>query len=211
MQGDSERTRRDILNAAVKVFSARGFSGSTLREISLAAGLTAGSLHHHFPTKHALYGAAFEYAASELYTGFMELVNLHDDLHARLHALLFALVDPGYANRYQLSMILRGWIDQSATPVPLNMPPIVEQTLSIMANDALAKDEIRQEDVPLLTATFRAMAWGIVVLNLNQQDQAAAAVEGFMRTLSGALTRPAREQPDAKKAPLAQRVSRPEP
>src|SRR5437879_13853716 len=48
-------TRREILDAAVDVFAVRGLSGTTLRDVSAAAGITAGALHHHFPSKTRLY------------------------------------------------------------------------------------------------------------------------------------------------------------
>jgi AcrR family transcriptional regulator len=47
--------REELLAAAAKVFSARGYEGASLREICAAAGILAGSMYHHFRSKEDLY------------------------------------------------------------------------------------------------------------------------------------------------------------
>jgi len=53
-QTKAELTRRRILDAAAKVFRARGFVGSRLTDIAAEAGLQAGSLYYHFESREAL-------------------------------------------------------------------------------------------------------------------------------------------------------------
>jgi AcrR family transcriptional regulator len=50
----AELTRRRILDAAAKVFRARGFVGARLTDIATEAGLQAGSLYYHFDSREAL-------------------------------------------------------------------------------------------------------------------------------------------------------------
>jgi AcrR family transcriptional regulator len=50
----AEVTRRRILDAAAKVFRARGFVGARLTDIATEAGLQAGSLYYHFDSREAL-------------------------------------------------------------------------------------------------------------------------------------------------------------
>ena len=47
--------REELLAAAAKVFSARGYEGASLREICAAAGILAGSMYHHFRSKEDLF------------------------------------------------------------------------------------------------------------------------------------------------------------
>jgi AcrR family transcriptional regulator len=47
--------REELLAAAAKVFSARGYGGASLREICAAAGILAGSMYHHFRSKEDLF------------------------------------------------------------------------------------------------------------------------------------------------------------
>ncbi|GAB2983999.1 TetR/AcrR family transcriptional regulator [Amycolatopsis acidiphila] len=186
-QGDSDHTRNTILDAAIKEFSLRGFKGTTLREVSSAADLTAGTLHHYFPTKRSLYEAAFEYAVEEVYTGFNDILNRHGDLRTRLRGLLQAMIDPSVMSQSRVSMILRGWVDQRDTDVPLHIPPVVDRTLRRIGDDAVLQGEIDEGDVHALLAMFRSMAWGLVVVSLNQETQARNAIEGLMRALMGTL------------------------
>jgi TetR/AcrR family transcriptional regulator, cholesterol catabolism regulator len=47
--------RKELLAAAAKVFSARGYEAASLREICAAAGILAGSMYHHFRSKEDLF------------------------------------------------------------------------------------------------------------------------------------------------------------
>ncbi|MEE1930420.1 ScbR family autoregulator-binding transcription factor [Streptomyces sp. TRM 70351] len=51
------RTRRTVLEAAAKVFGARGYEATTIAEIIEQAGVTKGALYFHFPSKRALADA----------------------------------------------------------------------------------------------------------------------------------------------------------
>ncbi len=50
-----------LLNAAVQVIRARGYSATRIEDICAAAGLTKGSFFHHFDSKEALALAAADY------------------------------------------------------------------------------------------------------------------------------------------------------
>jgi AcrR family transcriptional regulator len=54
--GSASHPRRDeLLAAAAKVFSAKGYKGASLREICASAGILAGSMYHHFRSKEDLF------------------------------------------------------------------------------------------------------------------------------------------------------------
>lgn len=46
-----ERTRRQLISAAIAVFSARGVADTALHEIAAAAGVTIGTVYNHFRSK----------------------------------------------------------------------------------------------------------------------------------------------------------------
>ena len=58
MTGD--RRREHILEAAVQLFSKRGFSGTTTREIARESGISEAMLYKHFATKDELYKAIID-------------------------------------------------------------------------------------------------------------------------------------------------------
>jgi AcrR family transcriptional regulator len=47
----SQRTRRDLMDASVRLFAARGFELTTVQEIVAEAGVTKGAFYHHFSSK----------------------------------------------------------------------------------------------------------------------------------------------------------------
>ncbi len=56
----SERSRRQILDAALNLFSHRGYGATSVRDIAEGAELSTGNVYHHFEDKEAIYKALFE-------------------------------------------------------------------------------------------------------------------------------------------------------
>jgi AcrR family transcriptional regulator len=55
-----EERRRQILDEAIQCFAARGFRGTTIRELAGRVGLTEAALYRYFPSKEALYQAILD-------------------------------------------------------------------------------------------------------------------------------------------------------
>ena len=51
----SERSRKHILDAALKLFSHRGYGATSVNDIAEEAGLSKGNLYHHFPDKETIF------------------------------------------------------------------------------------------------------------------------------------------------------------
>ncbi len=66
----SEERREQLLQIALKLFSQRGFEGTTTRSIAAAAGVSEAVIFQHFKTKEDLYSSIFDYKAKE--RGFEE-------------------------------------------------------------------------------------------------------------------------------------------
>lgn len=60
MQQRSEETRTKIMDAAIKLFSTRGFSAASVDDICEEAGISKGAFYHHFETKQALFLALLD-------------------------------------------------------------------------------------------------------------------------------------------------------
>ena len=85
--------RRALIYAAVELFTKRGFSGATMREISARAGLSAGTIYNYFPTKEKIFYAYFDLKQDEVketiagIDGFGEFT-LKEKLQTLLESLL---------------------------------------------------------------------------------------------------------------------------
>ena len=56
----SERSRRQVLDSALELFSHQGYRATSVREIAEAAGVSTGNVYHHFPDKEALFNTLLD-------------------------------------------------------------------------------------------------------------------------------------------------------
>jgi len=56
----SERSRQQILDSALKLFSHRGYGATSVRDIAEDAGLSKGNVYHHFPDKETIFRALLD-------------------------------------------------------------------------------------------------------------------------------------------------------
>ena len=54
-QARAEQSRRQVLDAALQLFSTQGFRGTNVREIAKKAGVSIGNVYHHFEEKEAIF------------------------------------------------------------------------------------------------------------------------------------------------------------
>jgi TetR/AcrR family acrAB operon transcriptional repressor len=59
---EAEQTRQDLLEAALTVFSQKGFTATRLEDVARSAGVTRGAIYYHFGSKAELFGALIEEA-----------------------------------------------------------------------------------------------------------------------------------------------------
>jgi AcrR family transcriptional regulator len=56
----SERSRRQVLDAALHLFAHQGYRATSVRDIAARADVSIGNLYHHFPDKEALFRALLD-------------------------------------------------------------------------------------------------------------------------------------------------------
>ena len=86
----SHETRARILRAARRCFAETGYARATNKQIAAAAGVTAAALYNHFPSKSALFVAAFEEAQGELVRRYRHAIAGKNDAVRALCAIVDA-------------------------------------------------------------------------------------------------------------------------
>ena len=90
-----DKTRQQLLDAATKVFSMRGFARATTREIAKVAGVAEGTIYRHFPDKQTLFYEAF--SAKNPFTAdeFLRLPELagKETVHENLRRFMSVIED----------------------------------------------------------------------------------------------------------------------
>ncbi|HWF78646.1 MAG TPA: TetR family transcriptional regulator [Caulobacteraceae bacterium] len=59
-------TRREIIEAARRLFAEHGYAGVSIEQVLAASGVSRGALYHHFRGKEALFEAVFEAMEAEI-------------------------------------------------------------------------------------------------------------------------------------------------
>ena len=80
----SERTRRFIVERTAPVFNEKGFAGTSLSDLTLATGLTKGSIYGNFQNKDEVALAAFDYNFEQISTYLRTQILAHDHAIDRL-------------------------------------------------------------------------------------------------------------------------------
>jgi TetR/AcrR family transcriptional regulator, cholesterol catabolism regulator len=80
--------REVILDAAAKLFAAKGVSASTVREIADAVGMRSGSLYHHFDSKASMVEAIIVEYLDDLLKRNATVVAANSDPRSCLEALV---------------------------------------------------------------------------------------------------------------------------
>ena len=130
-------TRERILNAAEKLFAARGYEGTSTRAIVAASGDTIGSVNYHFGSKEMLFREVvrrrFDVIADARRAHYQEACAVAGPEGPSLEAVVEAVVSP------YLERALRGgkgW--RAYTQViaaMLNSPKIYSRTVSGLVNE----------------------------------------------------------------------------
>ena len=96
----SEATRQALVDVAERLFTAHGYSATSLDAIVAGADVTKGALYHHFSGKQAIFEAAFERVLSRATTAIVDATEGHtdpwDQAQAGLRAFLEAVQEPDY-------------------------------------------------------------------------------------------------------------------
>jgi AcrR family transcriptional regulator len=104
-------TRERLLRTAERLFSDKGFHGTSLRDIGKEVGVANASLLYHFPSKGKLYAAVLERIAADLEATYQRLDAIKGDAAAKLRALNIAFLDWATRQPHYARIIMRELLD----------------------------------------------------------------------------------------------------
>jgi AcrR family transcriptional regulator len=148
-------TKAELTDAALKLFAAHGYEGTSIRAIARAVGLSESVLYAHFANKRAI----FEAVLAQL--GPLSAVSLID------------AGDPGDPPAFIRSLVARAVDDWSS--------PQSRQLISLMAHDDLIHDPALVSSIGVAVSTLadqfeRWIAAGQVAAGLGGPDELAYAL-----------------------------------
>ncbi|MFA6411764.1 MAG: TetR/AcrR family transcriptional regulator [Syntrophales bacterium] len=111
-----DRRRKQIIQGAVKVFTAKGFHKATVREIAEASGITMGTMYNYVRTKEDILFICYEYMTNILSEGLKEAISGLEDPREELRVILRRNLDTIYAHQDVVMFLYQesGAYDQEA-------------------------------------------------------------------------------------------------
>ena len=82
----SDNRRQELMAAAAHLFNQRGYDATSMRDIAREAGMLAGSMYYHFPSKDDLIIATYEEGTRLIAEAVQEAVKDLEDPWERLYA-----------------------------------------------------------------------------------------------------------------------------
>jgi AcrR family transcriptional regulator len=166
-RADAERNRVRLLETAKAVFAEKG-SAASLDEIARIAGVGAGTLYRHFPTRDALVAAVYRNETEQLVAAASRLTERHPPVTAlREWLLLFVdYIATKHGMHEVLNSIVGGTSDLYAASTAQ-----VKHAIATLVDRAVASGDIRLDLDPL--DLLRALA-GVANIGLGPDGERAA-------------------------------------
>lgn len=90
---DPQSTQARLLNAATEVFLEHGFTAASMEMVRLRAGVSNGSLYHHFPTKAKLADELYAYTMRDFHGALSPSIGERTSAEAGVRGMLRAYVN----------------------------------------------------------------------------------------------------------------------
>ncbi|MHB8058540.1 MAG: TetR/AcrR family transcriptional regulator [Desulfuromonadaceae bacterium] len=143
---DSEYTRELILSTALRLFVERGYFATSVHDIRRAAGLSTGSIYHHFESKEALARALYD----DLVKRMAEMVELSaascQSAHDKGKAIAIALCSAAEESPELVHFILHARHREFLPEAPPICSTRPFELMKQVASDGITSGELRQMD-----------------------------------------------------------------
>lgn len=148
-------TRTHILEQAIPMFAARGYSGVSMRHISQAVGTSAAALYHHFPDKQKLYFDAMAHAFADKAAGITEALEGKGTATQRLERFIASFTrlmgeDPDFR-----ALLQRELLDGDETRLKLVAEEVFSRPFRAMT--ALAEELAPECDAHMLAISMAGL------------------------------------------------------
>jgi len=139
-----DRRRKQIIDGAIKVFTAKGFHSATVREIADAAGLTMGSLYNYIASKEDIIHIVYDYITRVLREEMRGAIEGIGDPEERLKAALHQNLKAVYQNQEIIMFIYK---ESAALDKESLYTVLARETEYIELFEGLLRERFKGQDV----------------------------------------------------------------
>jgi AcrR family transcriptional regulator len=179
-----------ILEAAARLFSERGYHGTSMRDIGEAAGIRAASLYAHIQAKEDLLSAIVEEAARRFTARLEEALAAGGDPERRLRLAIHAHVEVVAADREAARVFLHEWhvLKGERRARALELRDAYERRWDEIVREGIDRGTFRPQDPTLARiAVLSAANWVYTWYDPEGPLTPAEVADGFADLLLGGL------------------------
>jgi TetR/AcrR family transcriptional regulator len=183
---DDPEARAKILAAAEELFAARGFAGTSVRDIARSAAVNSAMIHYYFGNKEALYHAIIESAASTIRSLLITVTSSAQSVEEKLSQFVSGYAQYIFSHPNLARVLHRELLAGGAHLKQVLQPATNYKILREALSNAMRRGEMRKIDIDLAPVSLMGM---ILVFQLIQPVMPVAIDrdgydEAFIKRLS---------------------------
>jgi AcrR family transcriptional regulator len=174
--------RTAIMDTALKLFTERGFHGTTTAQISKEAGVATGTLFNYFPTKEDLINSLYFEVKGQLSQSMGKGIEAQDIFHDKLRKIWSNLIKWGVDKQEEFLFV--GQFCSSPYITKFTQEEVMKEYIFLheLVNEGIETGEIRAFSSELVIAMFYHASRTVVNLILDSdssQDENKFIEDGF--------------------------------
>jgi TetR/AcrR family acrAB operon transcriptional repressor len=192
---EAAKTRQDLLDAALSVFSQKGYEATRLEDVAQVADVTRGAIYHHFGSKADLFMALIEDASAQggaVVQGAIAAGGTFDEITRRVLVRTMSLLEGNRRFReiMALSLFKAGGSPELETLTRQRHDQAIEQVKQLAGffQVGIGQGALRSDlDPEVMGRAFLAYQNGLAMLWLSNQEafsiqaQAEQLAEAFLK------------------------------
>lgn len=148
-------TRERLLTSARHVIEAGGYGGASVLAIAAQAGVAAGTLYRHFPSKGELFVEVFrEVCGREMEAARAAAARHAGDPVAQIDAIITTFAERALANPTLAWSLIAEPVDPAVERVRLEFRADYRETVAAFVRDAVAANAVPAQDADLTAAAL---------------------------------------------------------
>ena len=167
-EGITKQRKQQIFDAALKVFSKKGFDQATIPDIAQEAGVAVGTIYNYYQSKHDLLLSIIKgYIVTESFIGLLEQPPESSSAAAFISSLINERLSIGLDNADVMQLLMseiqhdpelrRQYTEQVVVP---NFK-LLEEYLGLR----IAKDTFRLSNIPIVVRALIGMIIGLAIIS----------------------------------------------
>lgn len=164
-------TKKAIFDSAIKIFSANGYDGATMDDISQNAGVAKGTLYYHFKSKAEIFNFIIKEGLNNIKERTDELIDLQENDINKL--LKFCKIQLNIVNEYKdfLKVVMSQLWGETSRHIEMRNA-IFEYSKDIegYVKQAIDRGLIKKDNVSMLSCSILGLVCSLAIHNLIRNE-----------------------------------------